>query len=558
MTDRPSLSVACAVAATLMVVGASPLAGAGLTSGDVDDNLNFQHFLGYAGAVAQTNWDLPRLDLADRVTLRITTAEGAPVPLARAEFRDAAKAGSPVAVAHAGTDGVLQLFPTHDLGASGGTLVVEIFLPGGTESVYRGEIAAGPAARWRDLVLDISPTRGAPAALDIMLVLDTTGSMEDEFEYLAQELGSIVGQARGLHPQVDMRFSLVVYRDHYDDYVVRSYPFTESLDTFEAALANQSASGGGDLPEAVEEAVEEALDQGWRDGNTARLMWLVADAAPHAEGYQRLIDAFGDARAQGIRVYPIAGSSGSPQAEYLFRAGALLTGGRYAFLTDDSGLGGAHGEPTVACYQVTELRDLMSRVVAGELAGQRVEADPVSVVRTVGSIDRGVCVDPEEHAEEPAAEEPRGPSIPASVLPPGSVEGGADAGAEPAAPAPETGTVVYAEGSAPAGSGDVADTGGAAPPPAVPLAPPPAPPGDPALLSGAGDGRLGASTLTTTLSSADDPHRAGDGPLQVAGAGVSAAPAVLVAPGWLLIVAMIAVVGAVVAVEVAKSRAAPP
>jgi len=70
-----------------------------------------------------------------------------------------------------------------------------------------------------------------------------------------------------------------------------------------------------------------------------------------------------------------------------------VTGGRYLFLTDDSGVGYGHAEPTVACYQVTALSKLVSRVLRSELTGKRIEPAPNDIIREVGSYRRGRCIE---------------------------------------------------------------------------------------------------------------------------------------------------------------------
>ena len=53
------------------------------------------------------------------------------------------------------------------------------------------------------------------------------------------------------------------------------------------------------------------------------------------------------------------------------RTAAEVTGGRYLFLTNDSGIGNDHKEPTVPCYVVTTLDKAMLRMIDMEVTGHR-------------------------------------------------------------------------------------------------------------------------------------------------------------------------------------------
>ena len=57
----------------------------------------------------------------------------------------------------------------------------------------------------------------------------------------------------------------------------------------------------------------------------------------------------------GIHLYPVAASGIDDLAEFTMRTAAEVTGGRYLFLTNDSGIGGSHAEPHIPCYYVTTL-----------------------------------------------------------------------------------------------------------------------------------------------------------------------------------------------------------
>ena len=77
--------------------------------------------------------------------------------------------------------------------------------------------------------------------------------------------------------------------------------------------------------------------------------------------------------------------------EFYMRTAALLTLSQYLFLTDDSGVGNAHAEPHIPCYDVQRLDQLMIRMIRSELTGTRIEADPADIIRTVGNPVNGVC-----------------------------------------------------------------------------------------------------------------------------------------------------------------------
>ena len=76
------------------------------------------------------------------------------------------------------------------------------------------------------------------------------------------------------------------------------------------------------------------------------------------------------------------------------RGTAQLTGGRYVFLTDDSGVGNAHKEPSVPCFYVTKLDQAILRMVDVELTGAYREPTPGEILRTGGDPKNGVCVVP--------------------------------------------------------------------------------------------------------------------------------------------------------------------
>lgn len=228
--------------------------------------------------------------------------------------------------------------------------------------------------------------------LDVSLVIDTTGSMGDEIAYLQTEFLALSAAIEDKYPNADQRWSLVVYRDMGDEYVTRVFDFNSNVMEFRDKLAEQSASGGGDFPEAPDAALEAMAQLGWRtEDNVARLAFLVADAPHHDDKAQAMLDAIRGARELGVHMYPVASSGIDELTEVSLRSAAQLTGGRYLFLTDDSGVGGEHKEPTIPCYFVTKLDKAILRMVNIEISGVYAEPAEDDIIRTGGDPKDGSC-----------------------------------------------------------------------------------------------------------------------------------------------------------------------
>lgn len=231
------------------------------------------------------------------------------------------------------------------------------------------------------------------STLQLAFVVDTTGSMGDELEYLKDEFKTIVAEINRSYPGVKKEYAFIAYRDQSDEYVTRGLNFTEDVDDVQAFIRNQSAGGGGDYPEAVHTALEEAYSRlTWNsNGDTARMLFHIADAPAHTEDMDstfRSVEKLSDA---GINVFPVAASGVLDVAEAMMRATALLTGGKYIFLTDDSGIGNAHAAPTHPCYDVEKLKNVMVRVIKDRISGSRSFPVAKNVIRHGGDRTAGYC-----------------------------------------------------------------------------------------------------------------------------------------------------------------------
>ena len=245
-------------------------------------------------------------------------------------------------------------------------------------------------ADWQAL---IPPRTEAPhAALDVAFVIDVTGSMSDELRYLQVEFKDIMNQVKARFPAVRQRFGLVVYRDEGDEFITRGMQFSDDLEVFHAFLGAQSAGGGGDYEEAVHLAFADANQRfSWGSQDVAKILFHVADAPPHDPFVKATLEQVFLLKKAGVSIYPVAASGVADKAEAVMRTAAVLTGGQYLFLTDDSGVGSAHEKPHFPCYHVEKLKEIMIRAIGDKIQGTHTDPAPGSILRTVGTPVHGVC-----------------------------------------------------------------------------------------------------------------------------------------------------------------------
>lgn len=379
-TSSPPLEPAMASALVAMDerparAPATPQTGL-LTAGSIDDLAHPGLFQTFARRFAQ-QWGQVNRFLGKPLVIHVRDQAGNPVGNARVTV--SAAGSSPVQV-KSRSDGRAVFLSSWDNYAESGKVLVTVSAAGASRGV-KEEIQAS-AGRWEITLPGVQAT--TPRRLDLALVIDTTGSMGDELEFIKNELRGIAAEVRRRFPDVEQRYALIVYRDRGDQYVTKSFDFTSDLESFQRQLAKQSASGGGDRPEAMHAALAQANRLSWRDDNTARVVFLAADAPPHGQFIGNTFLAVNDLRKKGLALYPIACSDYDPGAELVLRASALLTGSRFLFLTDDSGVGNGHAEPHFPFYHVERLDGLMIRMIASELAGKHLPPARDEILRSVG------------------------------------------------------------------------------------------------------------------------------------------------------------------------------
>lgn len=201
--------------------------------------------------------------------------------------------------------------------------------------------------------------------VQIAFMVDATGSMGDELEFLKMDLKKVINEVQKTNTQLKISTATVFYRDEGDEYVVKHSPFTEDINQTTEFISQQRADGGGDFPEAVDKALVQLNQLQWQPEARTRIAFLVLDAPPHNKPavISRIQYSVKTAAASGIKLIPVVASGIDKTTEFLMRFIAMYTNGTYVFITDHSGIGNKHLEPSVGEYQVEKLSDLMVRLI---------------------------------------------------------------------------------------------------------------------------------------------------------------------------------------------------
>ena len=210
-----------------------------------------------------------------------------------------------------------------------------------------------------DFEMSIDDAKQRENVIELMLIIDTTGSMGDELEYLKSELAYVIEEIKKNNNDISIYISLLFYRDQNDAYITKYVEFTDDVNLTIAELKKQGANGGGDFEEAVQIAFNEALQKNWTSKNSTKIILHVADAPAHDQDIQQWNDCVLKASSMGIQIITIASSGIDRKTEYFFRAQSMITNGVYTYLTNHSGIGYDHLTPIREDEEIVEYLNLM-------------------------------------------------------------------------------------------------------------------------------------------------------------------------------------------------------
>jgi len=357
---------------------ASTQLASGVRAGEWDDNANFREFSRYLQK-KQQEVSFNTLSLASRRFVVVSDARGKAVPNCSVFVSDAN--GHKVQLTTQASGRAL-LFPRAE-----GLVGSELSL----SAKCQGQQAAARASLEKSdgvVKLSLQSQRTLPAqrTVDVVFILDTTGSMSEEISALKGTIGEVVASLR--HQNARPRLGLVEYKDITDGYVTRLHQMTTDVDGFTERVASLYADGGGDTPEHVNAGLRVAVDHiRWNPESVARLAFLIGDAPPQL-GYEQDVSYTSSVKAanhKGIQVFTIAASGMDDVGQVVWRQIAQYTGGTNMFVLRggagpqstgagdaESSCGGTHKN-----YSSGNLAELITGKVTGSL--RALDTDPMLI-----------------------------------------------------------------------------------------------------------------------------------------------------------------------------------
>lgn len=346
---------------------AAPPSASGLKAGFADDNKQFNYFISFLQKYANQarHYAIP---IEERIILKIRDKEDKTVGNAEVVvYADQRRlcAGKSYA------DGTFLFFPSeYDQALTRYRAVI-------TYQQVKEEVIIdrqGP----RELAVHLGRTRYVPenTPLDILFIMDTTGSMGEEISRLKNTIEIINLNLASLSSKPQIRFGMVLYKDRGDEYVTRIIPLTTDLDQFRSVLNQVTAAGGGDTPEDLQSALRDSIEKiDWnKDG--IRLCYIITDATAHLDYGQQYTyaNAVHDARRMGIKIFTIGTGGLDISGEYILRQISQYTYAKYIFLTygergeAEGGKEGSVSHHTGANFQTDKLESIIIRFTKEELS----------------------------------------------------------------------------------------------------------------------------------------------------------------------------------------------
>ena len=201
-----------------------------------------------------------------------------------------------------------------------------------------------------------------PVQLDIILLLDATGSMADELAIFKAGLESMGTNLQALPNATSLRYGFVVYRDHAKTEPSQIFQLTDDWEHFATSVASVTAVGGNDYAEDLNGGLYRAITEiNWQT-NALRLLILLGDAPPHLDAPVAIsFDAvLALAAEQDIVIYTIGSDDLSEQGKEIYQQIAQENNGRFLFISKNPD---AAQTVATAVYPMTDLPSVLVEIL---------------------------------------------------------------------------------------------------------------------------------------------------------------------------------------------------
>jgi hypothetical protein len=328
-----------------------------LTAGEINDFAKWKLWEDESRDILESYSDNFGIKASQRFCIQLTDERGWPVTDAEVHLIDD---GNELSFVHSDNTGKAECWTNKNASKNNSDLYVRV-ISGGKSFILKSPHSFEQGINSFRIKHDCNVSD----TLDIAFIVDATGSMSDEINYLKAEMTGLVQNIKTKNKNLVVRIASLFYRDEGDEYLVRYADFSTNLESVRDYISNQNAGGGGDTPEGLDTALATIGNLNWSSNARARIGFLIADAPPHNEAGNKntLKNAINVAMNKGIRIVPIACSGADKSTEYLMRNLALLSNGSYLYLTNHSGVGGGHIDPTTDKLDHKKLNALLLSVI---------------------------------------------------------------------------------------------------------------------------------------------------------------------------------------------------
>lgn len=345
----------------------------GLKAGYADDNKQFNLFVNFLEKFKTTAAHLD-LNVRERIILTVKDKNARSIPNADVVIL---ANNRQVVAGKTYADGSFLFFPSLYPDIFSFNVIV-------SKDKAKTELALDrQGSRNKEIILDIAQTKENEIPLDVVFIMDTTGSMGEEIQRLKNTIEIINLNLAG-DSQTKVQFGMVLYRDKKEAYVTKVIPLTGDLEKFKKELNKVDAAGGGDYPEDLQSALKDSMKEiEWRQ-NAIRLTFIITDAPPHLDYKQdyTYISAIKEASERGIKIFSIGTGGLDINGEYVLRQISQFTAAKYIFLTygekgeSEGGTSGSVSHHSGANFPQDKLESIVIRFAKEEI--QAAKGKPLS------------------------------------------------------------------------------------------------------------------------------------------------------------------------------------